>query len=100
MSNISTPRGGVFTGWFSDNSTTGTPVLKYYNRGTLVMTLASAGITAAGALTTDGVATLASAITTGNHTLSNTVTCTADAGTDGQELASGGAGVACTWEAA
>ncbi len=98
MANRTTPWSSNYNGWFYDAVT---PAHKLYNRGTLVLTVATAAITTAGALTTDGAATLASATTTGNHTLSGTVTLTGGGdGTDGQELTSGGAAAVCTWEAA
>ena len=50
MSNISTPRGNRFNGWFTDNSTTGTPVQKLFNNGTLVMTVTGANSVMAGAI--------------------------------------------------
>ncbi len=98
MANTTVPRGGVFTGFFYDAVT---PALKYFNRGTLVFTLATAGITTAGALTTGGLATLASATTTGNQEFDLTLTLTADGvGTDGEQLTSGGAGSVCDWATA
>ena len=95
MANTTTPRGSIYNGWFYDAVT---PTLKYYNRGTLVFTCASAGITTADTLATTGAATLASATTTGNHTFSLTVTA-GDVGTNGEQLTSAGTG-ANTWETA
>ncbi len=98
MANTTTPRSGNYTGYFYDAVT---PALKYYNRGTLVFTVATAAVTTAGALTTGGLATLASATTTGNHTFSSTVTATGDGvGTNGHQLTSAGAGAVTTWEVA
>ncbi len=98
MANTTTPNSPIYNGWFYDAVT---PTHKLYNRGTLVLTVATAGITTAGTLATGGLATLASAVTTGNHTLSSTITLTGDgAGTDSNQLQSGGVGAVCTWEAA
>ncbi len=47
MANTTTPRGSIYSGWFYDAAT---PAMKFYNRGTLVMTIATAGITFAGTL--------------------------------------------------
>jgi hypothetical protein len=58
MANTTTPRSNNFNGWFYDAVT---PAMKFYNRGTLVMTVATAAVTNAGAVTT-----------TGNHTFSST----------------------------
>jgi len=37
MANTTTPRGSIYNGWFYDAVT---PAMKYYNRGTLVLTAA------------------------------------------------------------
>ena len=50
MSNISTPRGNRFNGWFTDNSVTGTPVQKLYNNGTLVTTVTGANAVSSGTI--------------------------------------------------
>lgn len=98
MANRTTPWSANYNGWFYDAVT---PTHKLYNRGTLVLTVATAGITTAGTLATTGLATLASATTTGNHTLSSTVTLTGDgAGTDSNQLTTGEGAAPCTWEAA
>ena len=98
MANTTVPRGGVYSGFFYDAVT---PALKYYNRGTLVFTVATAGVTTGGALTTDGKATLASATTTGDHEFDLTLTMTGDGvGSDGEQLTSGGAASVCDWATA
>lgn len=95
MANTSTPRGGTYTGFFYDAVT---PAMKYYNRGTLVFTVATAAITTAGALTTDGAATFATATTTGDHEFSLTITAGSDGvGGTGEELTSGGAAAETDW---
>ncbi len=95
MANRTTPWSSNYNGWFYDAVT---PTHKLYNRGTLVLTVASAAVTAAGTLATDGLATFASAITTGNHTFSNTITAGADGvGADGEQFTSGGAAAECDW---
>jgi len=95
MANTTAPRGGTYTGFFYDAVT---PALKYYNRGTLVFTVATAALTTAGALTTGGTATFASAVTTGDHEFSNTITLTGTGvGTATNEMTSGGAGTVCDW---
>ena len=95
MANTATPRDGTYTGFFYDAVT---PALKYYNRGTLVFTVATAAVTTAGALTTDDTATFASAVTTGDHEFSNTITLTGTGvGSAAEEMTSGGAGAVCDW---
>ena len=47
MANTIAPRSNIYTGWFYDAVT---PAMKLYNRGTLVETIATAGITFAGTL--------------------------------------------------
>ena len=54
MSNISTPRGNRFNGWFTDNSVTGTPVQKLYNNGTLVTTVTGANAVPEGTIAVSG----------------------------------------------
>ena len=54
MSNISTPRGNRFNGWFTDNSVTGTPVQKLFNNGTLVTTVTGANAVPAGTIAVSG----------------------------------------------
>jgi len=97
MANTTAPRSANYNGWFYDAVT---PTHKLYNRGTLVLTVATTAITTADTLATDGLATFASAITTGNHTFSGTLT-NGDAvnpeGTDGQTFTSGGAAAVCDW---
>lgn len=97
MANTSTPRSNNYNGWFYDAVT---PAMKYYNRGTLVLTAAADALTTAGTLTTDGAATLATAITTGNHTFGLTVTNGDGVGTNGEVFTSGGAAAVCDWAAA
>lgn len=95
MANTTAPRSANYHGWFYDAVT---PAHKLYNRGTLVMTVATAAITLADTLATDGLATFASATTTGNHTFGNTITAGADGvGTDGEQFTSGGASAECDW---
>jgi hypothetical protein len=97
MANTTTPRSSIYNGWFYDAVT---PAMKYYNRGTLVLTAATAALTTAGTLATTGAATLATGVTTGNHTFANTITAGADGvGASGERLTSGGAGAACDWAA-
>ena len=97
MANTTTPRGSIYNGWFYDAVT---PAMKYYNRGTLVLTAAADALTTAGTLATDGAATLATAITTGNHTVSLTITNGEGVGTDAEVMTSGGAAAICDWAAA
>ena len=98
MANRTTPWSSNYSGWFYDAVT---PTHKFYNRGTLVLTVATAGITTAGTLATTGAATFASATTTGNHTFSDTITAGVDGvGTATEQLTSGGAAAACDWAAA
>ena len=98
MANRTTPLGSIYNGWFYDAVT---PAMKYYNRGTLVLTAAVNALTTAGALTVVGAATLATGKTEGDHEFSSTITAGADGvGTDSEQLASGGAGVAVDWTAA
>lgn len=48
-----------------------------------------------------GAATLATGVTTGNHTFSSTITAGSDGvGADGEQLTSGGAAAECDWAAA
>ena len=47
MANTTAPRSNIYTGWFYDAVT---PAMKLYNRGTLVETIATAGITFEGTL--------------------------------------------------
>ena len=54
MSNISTPRGNRFNGWFTDNSVTGTPVQKLFNNGVLVTTVTGANAVPAGTIAVSG----------------------------------------------
>ena len=98
MANTTTPRSSNYNGWFYDAVT---PAMKYYNRGTLVLTAATAALTTAGALTVAGAATLATGATTGNHSFSSTITAGADSvGANTEQLTSGGAGAACDWSTA
>ncbi len=98
MANRTTPLGSIYNGWFYDAVT---PAMKYYNRGTLVLTAATAALTTAGALTVDGAATLATSATTGDHAFSNTITAGADGvGANTEQLTSGGAGAGCDWSTA
>lgn len=63
MANTTTPRSANYNGWFYDAVT---PAMKFYNRGTLVMTSgASAAVTHAGAVTTTGAHTFSSTTTLG-----------------------------------
>jgi len=97
MANRTSPLGSIYNGWFYDAVT---PAMKYYNRGTLVLTAAVNALTTAGTLATDGTATLATAITTGNHTFSSTITNGEGVGTNGEVMTSGGASAICDWAAA
>ena len=98
MANTTTPRGSIYNGWFYDAVT---PAMKYYNRGTLVLTAAADALTAAAALTVDGASTFATGVTTGDHEFSSTITAGADGvGSDGEQLASGGTGLAIDWTTA
>lgn len=97
MANTTTPRSSIYNGWFYDAVT---PAMKYYNRGTLVLTTDAAALTMAGTLATTGAATLASATTTGNHSFSSTITVSDGVGTATEQLTSGGAGNACDWSTA
>lgn len=96
MANTSTPRGSIYNGWFYDAVT---PAMKYYNRGTLVLTAAADALTTAGTLATVGQATLATAITTGDHEFSLTITNADGVGTNGEVMTSGGSSP-CDWAAA
>jgi len=89
------PIGGNYNGWFYDAVT---PAMKYYNRGTLVLTAATSALTTAGTLATTGAATLATGVTTGNHTFLNTITAGTDGvGTAGHRLTSGGDSDVIDW---
>ena len=95
MANTTAPRSNNFNGWFYDAVT---PAHKLYNRGTLVLTVATTAITTAGTLATDGLATFATATTTGNHTFSLDITAGDDTtGSNGEHLTSGGAGAITDW---
>ena len=98
MPNTTTPLSSIYNGWFYDAVT---PTHKLYNRGTLVMTIATTAVTLADTLATDGLATFATAITTGNHSFSLTITAGDDTvGSNGEQLTSGGAAAITDWAAA
>ena len=94
MANTTTPRSANYNGWYYDAVT---PAMKFYNRGTLVVTsAASAALTFAGDTTISGAGT-----TTGNHTFTSTITAGADGvGSDSEQLTSGGSGAGCDWATA
>ena len=97
MANTTTPRGSIFSGWFYDAVT---PAMKFYNRGTLVFTVATAGVTTAGTLASAGALTV-----TGDATISGDAniagipyTWPSNDGDAGQQLQTNGSGT-LSWEA-
>ncbi len=93
--NRTTPLSSNYNGWFYDAVT---PTHKLYNRGTLVLTIASNAVTAAGTLATGGLATFATAKTTGNHTFSLDITAgDGTTGSNGEHFTSGGAAAITDW---
>ena len=55
MANTTAPRSANYNGWFYDAVT---PAQKFYNRGTLVLTIASNDLTCADTITTVGTVTI------------------------------------------
>ena len=101
MANTTAPRpigNATYSGWFYDAVT---PEMKFYNRGTLVFSVATDAVTAAGTFASDGALTV-----TGDMTISGDAniagipyTWPANDGDSGQQLETNGSGI-LTWEAA
>ena len=90
MTNVSTPRGSIFNGWFY-NGVDGRYDL--YVRGTKVVHITAAELQVDQALDVDGAANFAAEVEcVGNLHVQSTLEFGADSvGTDGQQLTSGGA---------
>ena len=96
MANTTTPRSSTYSGWFYDAAT---PAMKFYNRGTLVFTVATAGVTAAGTLATQAYAVTGDVTISGDANIAGIpYTWPANNGDAGQQLQTDGSGV-LTWEA-
>ena len=94
MPNLTTPRGGRFTGWFWDAVT---PAGKLYLNGTLVATVSGNDLTLADALTVDGAQTFTGVVTIGP--VATGYAMPVAKGTAGQQLTTNGSKVV-TWATA
>ena len=97
MANTTTPRSSTYSGWFYDAVT---PAQKFYNRGTLVFTVATANVTAAGTLATQAYTITGDMTISGDANIAgvNTYTWPANDGNAGQQLETNGTGT-LTWAA-
>ena len=97
MANTTAPRSPTFSGWFYDAVT---PAQKFYNRGTLVFTVATANVTAAGTLATQAYTITGDATISGDANIAGIpYTWPTDDGTSGEQLQTNGSGT-LTWETA
>ena len=97
MANTTAPRGSTFNGWFYDAVT---PAMKFYNRGTLVFTIATAGVTAAGTLATQALTVTGDATISGDANVAGIpYTWPSNDGNSGQQLQTNGSGT-LSWAAA
>lgn len=92
------------TGWRRDRTNSR---LDFFFEGTRQGHIDATGMVVTGTLTTTGastftgLATMATAIVTGDIELSSTITLTGDSvGSDGEQLTSGGAAAVCDWASA
>ena len=97
MANTTTPRGSIYNGWFYDAVT---PAMKYYNRGTLVFTVATAAVTAAGTVASGALTVTGDATISGDANIAGIpYTWPTNDGSSGQQLQTNGSGT-LTWETA